>query len=120
MIDDEEAIRGLVTETLADAGYEVWEAANGAAALRLLEFGHPDLIVLDMNMPVLDGPAFVAAYRRGAGPHAPILVFTAAGNAPRYAAELAAAGTLGKPFDLDDLCDTIERHVRPRYARRAP
>lgn len=106
VVDDDPCIRGLVSEALDWEGYQVVTAANGAEALRLAEAEPPALVLLDMQMPVLDGPGFIRALReRGLRP--PVLVFTAAGNARRYAGELNAAGFIPKPFDLTQLLDTV-------------
>ena len=103
LIDDDPNIRELVPEALAMEGHEVRCAAHGAAALKLLESFTPDLILLDMRMPVMDGWQFAAAYRIRPGPRAPVFVFSAARNANEWAAQIGADGVLGKPFDLEDL-----------------
>lgn len=106
VVDDDPCIRGLVSEALDWEGYQVVTAANGAEALRLAEAEPPALVLLDMQMPVLDGPGFIRALQaRGLRP--PVLVFTAAGNARGHAGELNAAGFIPKPFDLTLLLDTV-------------
>jgi CheY-like chemotaxis protein len=62
-----------------------------------------------MKMPVVDGWGFARAYRAQPGPHAPIVVFTAAVDARRRAAEIGAEGYLAKPFNLDDLRALVSR-----------
>ena len=64
VVEDDDAIRGLVSEVLRDDGYDVREATNGVEALDRLREERPDLIVLDLMMPVMDGWAFVEACRR--------------------------------------------------------
>lgn len=59
VIDDEPAVRRLVTRTLEWAGFTVFAATNGREGLEWLEREQADLIVLDMNMPVVDGPSFL-------------------------------------------------------------
>lgn len=98
VVDDNQAIRALVEATLAGAGYAVAAAEDGAAALTAVEEWLPDVIVLDVQMPVLDGEGFVAAYRRTLGPHVPIIVISAALDGRRRAAGMGAAGYLDKPF----------------------
>lgn len=109
VVDDDDAIRTLVSELLADEGYEVLGAPDGKQALEILDRRSPDLILLDMRMPVMDGWAFSAAYRERTALRAPIIVITAATDARRTAREVEAAGYLGKPFDLDDLLAVVER-----------
>jgi CheY-like chemotaxis protein len=112
VVDDDEAIRDLMRLVLADEGYKVVEAENGAKALSVLKGATPDLILLDMRMPVMDGWAFAAAYAGEPGPKAPIVVFTAARDAEARSTEISADAYLGKPFVLDDLIAKIDRLVR--------
>ena len=108
VVDDEPGIRTTVSAMLEIEGYEVDQAANGADALARLAHVMPDLIVLDMRMPVLDGWGFAAELRRR-GHEVPIVVMTAARDAGRWAAEVSAAATLSKPFRYDDLIGAVER-----------
>jgi CheY-like chemotaxis protein len=109
LVEDDGNIRSFERAVLEECGYEVLEAENGAVALVLVAQWPPDVIVLDINMPVMDGVAFAAAYGGLPGPHAPILVTTAAGFASVYGSAVGAAAALGKPFDLDDLCEEVAR-----------
>lgn len=107
VIDDDEAIREFVSLALSDEGYEVLGAANGAVALELLSTTRPHLILLDTRMPIMNGLEFADTYRRTPGPHAPIVVLTAALDADTLAREIAAEALLPKPFDLDDLVRVV-------------
>ena len=115
VVDDDEGIRACVGQLLREEGYEVLSAANGAEALELLEAADgngedgPDLILLDMHMPTLDGRGFAREYRLRPGPHAPILVMTAAPDAAQRAAEIAAHAVLPKPFDIDHALETVRQ-----------
>jgi CheY-like chemotaxis protein len=108
VVDDEPGIRATVSAMLEIEGYVVDQASNGADALARLAAAMPDLIVLDMRMPVLDGWGFAAELRRR-GHDVPIVVMTAARDAGRWAAEISAAETLSKPFRYDDLIGAVER-----------
>jgi len=108
VVDDDPCIRGLISEALDWEGYPVVTAANGAEALKVVETTPPALVVLDMQMPELDGPGFVRALRER-GLRLPVLVLTAATNARRYASELNADGFIPKPFDLTQLLTTVEQ-----------
>jgi CheY-like chemotaxis protein len=108
VVDDEPGIRTTVSAMLEIEGYQVDQAANGADALARLASAMPDLIVLDMRMPVLDGWGFAAEMRRR-GHEVPIVVMTAARDADRWAAEISAAATLSKPFRYDELIRTVSR-----------
>jgi CheY-like chemotaxis protein len=111
VVDDEADIRATVSAMLEIEGYDVDEAANGADALHAIETRPPDLILLDMRMPVLDGWAFASELRRR-GHRTPIVVMTAARDAARWAADIAATAFVAKPFGLDDLITAVER-ARP-------
>lgn len=116
VVDDDEAILEFVKEALADEGYTVLTALDGAEALQIAAQSPPDLILLDMRMPVTDGWQFASAYRAAPGPHAPTIVMTAARDAPAIAREIGADGYLAKPFSLDDLLEVVARHALPRPA----
>lgn len=103
VIEDDPAIRQVITYALSDEGYVVKEAANGRAALALVERQHPDLIILDMRMPEMDGWEFAQRYRARYAHRVPIIVLTAARDAAQRGGEIEAEGYVAKPFDLDDL-----------------
>lgn len=106
IVDDEPDIRATVAEMLEIEGYTTEEAANGADALAAIERQAPDLILLDMRMPVLDGWGFAAEMSRREMA-IPIVVMTAARDAARWASEIAATASLSKPFGFDDLIRTV-------------
>jgi CheY-like chemotaxis protein len=112
VVDDDPGIREFVELTLSDEGYEVKTAWHGAAALELAERFRPLVILLDMRMPVMDGWEFARQYRERPGPHAPIVVVTAARDAIARAAQIAADGVLPKPFRLQQLLDVVDRFSR--------
>jgi two-component system chemotaxis response regulator CheY len=108
LVEDDEAIRQVMAMLLIGEGYPVQTATDGAEALEAIQRAPPSLVVLDMNMPVLDGWGFAAqAQEHGLDP--PILVVTATReNAQRAAAAIGAAGYLGKPFELIEFLDAVE------------
>jgi DNA-binding response OmpR family regulator len=112
VIDDDESISEFVDWVLTDDGHEVTRADNGAVALGLLRKAHPDVILLDMRMPVMDGWRFAEAYRRGDYRQVPIVVLTAAHDAESRAREIGADAYLGKPFDVDELLRTVRNFDR--------
>jgi CheY-like chemotaxis protein len=109
VVDDEASIRDVLELILSQEGYEVATAPNGAAALSWLEQATPALILLDMKMPVMDGWQFAREYRQRPGPHAPIVVITAATDAAQRAREIAADAYVAKPCALDDLFRVVAR-----------
>ena len=107
IVDDEQLILGTVAEILDLEGYRTECARNGAEALEAVLRCRPSLILLDMNMPVLDGWGVARELRR-LGIAIPIVVMTAGQSAPLAAKEISAAGYLSKPFDLFELVACIE------------
>ena len=109
VVEDDEVIRAFVIATLGAEGYPVVGTTNGAEALECVRQYTPRVIVLDLNMPIMDGRAFLAAYRALPGPHAPVILCTATYRCEEVAEQLAADGCLPKPFDLNDLLAEVVR-----------
>ena len=114
VIDDDPSIRQVVAYALGDAGYHVDQAGDGRAALELVGRQHPDIILLDMKMPGMDGWEFAKLYRERYDDRAPIIVLTAAQDAAERAADVAAVSCVAKPFDLDILLERVGAIVRRR------
>jgi CheY-like chemotaxis protein len=117
VVDDEPMIRQLLEDCLADAGYVIQSAVNGADALRQVERKPPDLVVLDLMMPVMDAEAFIKQLRRKRdNAHLPIVVVSAAYDACEVAARLGAQACFSKPFELDDLVGAVNNLIGPAVA----
>ncbi len=118
VVDDDDASRELITDVLIEAGYNVETATHGSAALFLVNETLPDLIVLDLKMPIMDGPTF-ARRLASRGTPVPIIVITAATSGQFTAEEIGASAWLLKPIDDEHLLETIydllggQRHQRP-------
>ncbi len=112
VVDDESIIRTFLAEGLADAGYEVLIARDGAEALDSVNRFHPDAVLLDLLMPVMDGWAFLRERREQPALAAvPVVVFSAAGREGLHdASALRATAVLPKPLNLDVLSAVLE-HV---------
>ena len=106
VVDDDAAIRELVVEVLTREGYPVVSARDGRAALEEVARRAPDVILLDMRMPRLDGWGFARALS-DRGIQIPLIVMTAAQNSTKWAAEVGADRCLAKPFDLSDLVAAV-------------
>ncbi len=111
VVDDDKAIRTFVEMALVEEGYEVMMAENGSEALSILAQISPDLILLDMRMPVMDGWTFSQVYRQHHSRPVPIIVLTAATDATQFASQIQADNFLAKPFDLVDLIDLVGKYL---------
>ena len=111
VVDDDRELRTCLEMVLEEEGYRVVSAPNGKVALELVAGAKPAAILLDVQMPVMDGPEFVRAYRATPQPHAPIVLLTASCYAAPRADELGIARYLGKPFDLDALLTEVRECV---------
>jgi len=117
--EDEALIRMDLAEMLADEGYDVvGQAADGQRAVELAEELRPDLVILDVKMPVLDGIA--AAERIAAQRIAPVVILTAFSQRDLVdrARDAGAMAYLVKPFSQSDLVPAIEMAVS-RFAELA-
>lgn len=106
MVDDDEACRSVLEAVLAD-DYEVDLAANGQEALDRCAEREPDLIVLDLDMPLVDGREFIERRRVAGSPATPILVVSAVSGARTMALELTVRGIIPKPFNVDEVHRTV-------------
>ena len=124
VVEDDDLLREALAEVLVDDGHEVRTAANGAAALAELEEWEPQLIVLDLMMPVMDGFAFRAEQlRRGLRVDVPVLVLSAVRDLDGAAARIDAAARLSKPFRLEEVLasvSTLLDHGDPTRATSTP
>jgi two-component system, chemotaxis family, chemotaxis protein CheY len=111
VVDDDPDILDALSEILEVEGYQVDRARNGREALQRLEHKLPDLVLLDLMMPVMDGWEFA----RSLGPDArpPIIVLSADRNVSVKAREIGALGWLAKPFELSELLAAVRRAVPP-------
>jgi CheY-like chemotaxis protein len=108
VVDDDAQIRAVLQDVLTDSGYTVRTAANGRAALALLQAWRPAVLLLDLQMPIMNGWAFRhAQLARACLAMIPVIVMSAGYSAQAEAAKLAVAAALAKPFDLDELLETV-------------
>lgn len=113
VVDDEPNIRELLSTSLRFAGFDVVSAANGAEALRLAEQTNPDLLVLDVMLPDMDG--FTVTRRlRDRGEQYPILFLTARDETQDKVAGLTVGGDdyVTKPFSLEEVVARIRAVLR--------
>lgn len=113
VIEDESAVRAVLYEVLASAGYRVLEAADGKEGLRLFETQAPDLVVTDMLMPEKDGIETIVEIRRKA-PNIGIVAVSGGGRARNldfldFSKTVGATEVLAKPFTREQLLDAVHR-----------
>jgi two-component system OmpR family response regulator len=121
VVDDEPSIRELLTASLRFAGFEVFPAADGAEALKLAEQYRPDLVVLDIMLPDLDG--FTVTRRlRGRGRDMPVLFLTARDETADKVQGLTVGGDdyVTKPFSLEEVVARIRAVLRRTGVSGAP
>ncbi len=115
VIDDEEDYRVIVSEVLRSAGYEVETAADGAAGMRAIEKGLPDVVLVDWMMPRMDGEAFCKQLRSNPlWRDLPVLMLTVKQTADEEleALHFGADDFIVKPFRPEELLARVRAAVR--------
>lgn len=111
-VDDSKTMRDMVAFTLRNAGFEVTQAEDGEAAVRLLGAKPFDLIITDLNMPKMDGFALVEHVRASAPhKHTPILMLTTESDTEKKqkGRMSGATGWIVKPFNPDSLIAAVNK-----------
>ena len=110
VVDDEDNLRDVLVEVLKRDGHEVDSAVDGAEGLRRVEERRYDLVVTDLRMPGLEGPALYRALRARYPEQPPRVIFMSANTGiDEYASFLAETGepALEKPFNLADMRQVV-------------
>jgi CheY-like chemotaxis protein len=117
VVEDNRPLRATVGELLRWQGYRVNEAADGAEALTAAVSTRPDIILTDLDMPVMDGETFIQQCRRMPGlDDVPILVMSGQAESDMSRERLGAARVsayLVKPFGVEELSTAVECHIPP-------
>ena len=113
VVDDDASIRRMLERTLEAEGYRAASVADGGAALAAIERSVPDLVILDLGLPGMDGVE-VCRRVRGLGLATPILLLTARDTVPARVEALDAGGDdyVVKPFDTEELQARIRALLR--------
>jgi CheY-like chemotaxis protein len=108
VVDDDEATRSVERAVLTEDGFRVIEARDGEEAMRAINSDPPAVVVLDIQMPGVDGPSF-ARRMRVALRHVPLVIVTGAEDPKHEADRCNAEAFLSKPFDGPELLKVVRR-----------
>ena len=112
IVDDSNTMRQMVGFTLKEAGYSVDEGVDGVQALRFLQQEQVDLVITDVNMPVMDGITLVRELRKLPNYRfVPILILTTetGDEMKQKGRQAGATGWIVKPFKPEQLCQVLSR-----------
>jgi CheY-like chemotaxis protein len=110
VVEDEAYLCDLVADVLEAEGHRARTASNGREALERVHDRKPQLILLDLMMPVMDGWEFIRALRSNREwADIPIVVVTAVYDIKRTQQETGAVAVVTKPFDIDQIADVVAR-----------
>ena len=112
VVEDDRALADLVVSVLEEEGYAVQTARNGQEALNQVRESLPDIILLDLQMPVMDGWTFYSLLRQHKDTATiPVIVTSSDEREARARSDLHAECFLQKPFEIDDLLIKIKNHL---------
>lgn len=121
-MDDDPTIADLLTEALADEGYETYMSTQSLRFYDAIHEHQPDLVLLDLMMPYLDGRDELKLMAMGVDRQIPVIVVTAdvtAGNKEQELREAGVVHIVYKPFDLDKLVDLVKKTIGEPEGKRA-
>jgi len=112
VVDDQFGIRILLNEIFQKAGYQTFQAANGAQALALVKKEEPELVILDMKIPGMDGLEILKRIKKDYE-NIKVIIMTAYGELDmiQEAMEVGAVTYFSKPFDIDELMETVRTQL---------
>lgn len=115
VVDDEPPIRRLLRMSLVTQGYQVLEAANGRAGLAMIQQSHPDIVILDLGLPDIQGHEVIRILREQ-GSSVPIVVLSSRTDETGkvQALDLGADDYVTKPFGTDELLARVRAALRHR------
>ncbi|MED1469087.1 MULTISPECIES: response regulator [Bacillus] len=112
IVDDQFGIRILLNEVFQKEGYQTYQAANGIQALDIVKKHDPDLVLLDMKIPGMDGIEILKRMKV-IDPEIRVIIMTAYGELDmiQEAKDLGAITHFAKPFDIDDIRAAVKKHM---------
>ncbi|MBU5350491.1 two-component system response regulator [Paenibacillus sp. LC231] len=113
IVDDQNGIRILLVEVFSSEGYETFQAANGKAALEIVKMHAPDLVLLDMKIPGMDGLEILKHIKQ-MNPDIKVIMMTAYGELDmiKEATDLGALMHFTKPFDIDEMRQAVNMQLK--------
>jgi len=120
VVDDEDSIRQSLSDVLKDEGFDVILAGDGQEALKMLDKNMPDLVILDIWMPIMDGTEVLKAIKK-THPELAVIMISGHGNieAAVKAIKLGAYDYIEKPLSLDGVLLTVKRALKESDKKRA-
>jgi len=117
VVDDDDDVRAVVRKVVAKLGHQVWDVADGAEALKVIETTPVDLIISDVYMADMDGMELLVRIQQ-LDLHVPVVVISGGGYKAKdeilkMAAACGAVATLDKPFTVEELRETVEPFLPP-------
>src|SRR5436189_3449186 len=108
VVEDDDAIRELLEFAFREAGHETISAIDGQHALRLAMVSQPDVVVMDLGLPIMSGLEFVMSWREHLGSNGPpIVVMSGQPDVMEVARTLGASAAFAKPFDIEALVNSV-------------
>ena len=121
VVDDDVDIRSVVSELLIDEGYQVKTAVNGRDALATLDCWRPDVILLDLMMPIMDGWTFLTNRQSNCKlSRIPVIVMSASHTLGRGDERLTADDVVAKPFEIDTVLTKVAARAQRDDAHPQP
>jgi two-component system, response regulator, stage 0 sporulation protein F len=114
IVDDQYGIRILLNEVFQKEGYKTFQAANGIQAIDIVTKHSPDLVLLDMKIPGMDGIEILKRLK-AIDEDIRVIIMTAYGELDmiQEAKDLGAITHFAKPFDIDEIRDAVKKHIVP-------
>ena len=117
IVDDEQSIRDLAQMILEDRGYQVITTENGSEAIEEFQLEQPDLVLLDIRMPGMNGFEVCTALKsQNLSKRVPVVMFTVSNSEDdhKLAKKAGCNGYFLKPFTSDDLVREVEKHIQKK------
>lgn len=117
IVDDQYGIRILLNEVFQKEGYQTFQAANGVQAIEIVNKHSPDLVLLDMKIPGMDGIEILKRLKK-IDSEIRVIIMTAYGELDmiQEAKDLGAITHFAKPFDIDEIRQAVREHL-PSYKK---